>query len=371
MTLEELELRSLNVSLLGADQLNALLTPIKTSVKKRETLVVTRIDVADDEDLVGIDLEAKESIEKLIEEELLPKEETPVVVPEVADVEPPAEKTPEEEPEKTIPIEEEIPEEKEPKVVDEKILEEKVPEEEPVEILKLEKEESEKPPEIVLKEDYQVIEKLEIPKKNDNKEISKENKKKVKSEKKKILNADRQEQAQAKKEIQKQIEQKKRKRVIQKSKLLVKSWNLDLAKQRTKTDQSGKSPAKSWKGLSAVKTIVSANKKIFSKTLLRGKWKNPVMSPVLLRRYLPIVNEAIKPYWNVPVELDPTLQVLIKALVAKDGRILSVEPVETSGSKLFDQAVKKVFVKLVQLPPLPEAFPGEFTEIGLRFKSSQ
>jgi len=84
-----------------------------------------------------------------------------------------------------------------------------------------------------------------------------------------------------------------------------------------------------------------------------------------------LVNETIKPFWHVPLELDPSLQVLMKVKVAKNGLVLTYEPVEISGNWVFDRSVKKIFANLGRLPPLPEEFPGEVTEIGLRFTSSQ
>lgn len=155
---------------------------------------------------------------------------------------------------------------------------------------------------------------------------------------------------------------------------LIKTWGFDLKKQRKKnTKQRKKNRAEiiSSKGYFGVKSIISANKKLFSRTMLGGKWKSPPLSAAMRRKYLPLVDEKIKLHWHIPLELDPSLEVLMMVKIAKSGKILFYEPVETSGSRVFDQSVRNLFTSLVQLPPLPESFPGDFTEIGLRFKSSQ
>jgi len=175
-------------------------------------------------------------------------------------------------------------------------------------------------------------------------------------------------------ESKEEAKQKIRRRIKRTANVLIKAWRFDLEKRHHEAaEKLGETRISddSWKGHTQVRSVITNNKKLFSKTLLKGKWKSYPMSNALLRKYIPLVNESIKPFWHVPLELDPSLQVLMKVKVAKNGSVLSYEPVEISGNWVFDRSVKKIFANLGQLPPLPKEFPGEVTEIGLRFTSSQ
>lgn len=117
----------------------------------------------------------------------------------------------------------------------------------------------------------------------------------------------------------------------------------------------------------AVKGVIKNNANLFSQKQLKLKWKIPALSPVLQRIYFPQVDGAIKKYWRLPPSLDPALENIVKVIIAKDGKVVSTDFLETSGNPIFDQFVKKVFKQLNNLPPLPERFPGKWTEISLRF----
>jgi outer membrane biosynthesis protein TonB len=58
----------------------------------------------------------------------------------------------------------------------------------------------------------------------------------------------------------------------------------------------------------------------------------------------------------------------VKVVVDKEGKVLEYEFEKLSGNALFDKSVKDVFKDLSALLPLPAAFDGPLTEIGLRFK---
>ncbi|MCP4296589.1 MAG: TonB C-terminal domain-containing protein [Proteobacteria bacterium] len=120
-----------------------------------------------------------------------------------------------------------------------------------------------------------------------------------------------------------------------------------------------------------VQNVVARKSKIFSQNRLTAKWKSPAMSDAMLRFYMPQVNKAINPYWKIPLEMDPSLKVLVEIKVTKIGQIQSYEIMQTSGNKLLDQAVRRIFRKLKSLPPLPKGYPGQFFEFGLTFKPLQ
>jgi TonB family protein len=136
------------------------------------------------------------------------------------------------------------------------------------------------------------------------------------------------------------------------------------AKQRDKDRQSVKRVKK-------VKTILTDNQDLFKRRQIVAKWKHFPLSRIMLKEYIPEVNKAIKPYWNLPLEMDPTLEILVKLKISKTGKILDYDFVESSRNRFFNHSVIQVFKNLDQLPPLPEGFMGESTEIGLRFTSKQ
>jgi TonB family protein len=116
-----------------------------------------------------------------------------------------------------------------------------------------------------------------------------------------------------------------------------------------------------------IQGVIAKKADIISRKRLVTKWKNPAMSKAMLRFYLAQVNRVILQFWEIPVELDPTLRVRVKVRVGKKGLIESFEIVQFSGNKLLDQAVQKVFRRVKAFPPLPNWYKGTSLEFGLNF----
>ena len=413
--LAELESKSLNVDLLDSQQIRQLLLPpgelektaklavgtedllvsIQTKEALRRAQEVTaekkptgfepQTQPAETEPEEEIVEEEPEPEEEIVEEEPEPEEETveeePEPEEEIVEEEPePEEEIVEEEPEPEEEIVEEEPEPEEETVEEEPEPEEEIVEEEP-KIEELEeivekkldifKEEQE-----IVKEVPEVLEEAkDIAEEVSEKEVTIDAVAVKVPEKDEVLELEKVEDIiETKPKPTKKEEQRIRQRVKKTAHILVKAWSFNLIKRGSEADKKTEKSTvdtKSWEGYSKIQSVISNNKALLAGTMLRGKWKSSPMSEAMLRKYLPLVNDTIKLHWHIPLELDPSLQVLMKVKIARNGRILFYEPVETSGNFLYDQSIKRVFANLVQLPPLPENFPGEFTEIGLRFKSSQ
>ncbi|MBU3914686.1 TonB C-terminal domain-containing protein [bacterium] len=118
-----------------------------------------------------------------------------------------------------------------------------------------------------------------------------------------------------------------------------------------------------------VKTIVKDNQELFKEKQIEAKWKHFPMSRAMRQEYMPKVDAVIRSRWKLPYEMEPALEARVELVVSKTGKILEYSIVETSEDRFFNHAVIQVLKDLYQLPPLPEGFSGESTEIGLRFTS--
>jgi TonB family protein len=155
---------------------------------------------------------------------------------------------------------------------------------------------------------------------------------------------------------------------------LVKNLRVDLGnrsqsvKARTKVRKEERTSATR---AQKVQTIVASNEGLFEEKKLVAKWKQFPMSRIMLMKYMPQVDQVIQSHWKLPFEMDHSLEAQVRVIVSKSGKILDFEIVETSSNRFFNHTVRQVFKNLDQLPPLPEDFSGESTEIGLRFTSQQ
>ncbi len=120
-----------------------------------------------------------------------------------------------------------------------------------------------------------------------------------------------------------------------------------------------------------VQTIVASNEELIKEKKIAAKWKQFPMSRIMKLEYMPKVDEVIKAHWKLPFEMDHSLEAQVRVIIAKSGNILDFEIVESSSNRFFNHTVLQVFKNLDYLPPLPEDFSGESTEIGLRFTSKQ
>ena len=170
--------------------------------------------------------------------------------------------------------------------------------------------------------------------------------------------------------VRKKEDKKKERRKQFKS--ILKDLKVDLGKRSEKLKkEENKTKEVQVKRVKKAKNIVTDNSELFKQKKLVAKWKHFPMSRAMTRSYIPKVMKTIEPYWKMPLELDPSLEILVKLKISKSGRILDYEIVESSRNRFFNHSVRQVFKDLNQLPPLPEAFTGESTEIGLKFTSKQ
>lgn len=170
------------------------------------------------------------------------------------------------------------------------------------------------------------------------------------------------------------VERISREQVNRQFNSLVKGLKVDLDRRSqsvAKRDQQRRKEQNSATRVRKVKTIVSDNRELFRQKQIAAKWKSFPLSRLMQKEYLPKVNDVVRTYWNLPLEMDSDLEIRVKVVVAKTGEILDYEIVESSSNRFFNHAVVQVFKNLDQLPPLPEGFSGESTEIGLRFTSKQ
>ncbi len=155
---------------------------------------------------------------------------------------------------------------------------------------------------------------------------------------------------------------------------LVSNLKLDLSNrsQSVKTKSQTREKERAAAGRAKkVQTIVSSNEKLFDQKKIAAKWKQFPMSRMMRMEYQPKVDEVIHARWKLPYEMDPSLEARVRVIILKSGKILDYEIVESSSNRFFNHTVLQVFKNLDQLPPLPEDFSGESTEIGLRFTSKQ
>ncbi len=61
-------------------------------------------------------------------------------------------------------------------------------------------------------------------------------------------------------------------------------------------------------------------------------------------------------------------EVLVSVRIARDGVLIDSWIEKGSGNRLFDDSALKAVKKAAPFPPLPEAFDGDYLEIGFRFR---
>jgi hypothetical protein len=83
--------------------------------------------------------------------------------------------------------------------------------------------------------------------------------------------------------------------------------------------------------------------------------------------YAALAIDRIRDQWHQALEVEPDLEVRVRLMIAKSGKILKYDFTELSPNRYFNQVIAQIFKDLVQLPPLPDGFTGESTEIGFRF----
>jgi TonB family protein len=89
-----------------------------------------------------------------------------------------------------------------------------------------------------------------------------------------------------------------------------------------------------------------------------------------LRAYQELVRERIIDAWILPLPREEArnLQAVALLSVNRDGRIVRLELLKTSGNSLFDESLLRAIRQAAPLPALPEDYDGEFLEVEMRFK---
>jgi hypothetical protein len=114
-------------------------------------------------------------------------------------------------------------------------------------------------------------------------------------------------------------------------------------------------------------SIVEGQRELLDQNRLVARWTHFPMSRVMEREYAALAIDRIRDQWHQALEVEPDLEVRVRLMIAKSGKILKYDFTELSPNRYFNQVIAQIFKDLVQLPPLPDGFTGESTEIGFRF----
>lgn len=84
--------------------------------------------------------------------------------------------------------------------------------------------------------------------------------------------------------------------------------------------------------------------------------------------YYRTIHDRVWENWIYPLELGKKdLTIIIAIKIGRGGELLDRRIEVSSGSALFDQSLMNAIAKSAPFPPLPEGFPGDFLDTGLRF----
>ncbi|MEK6531536.1 MAG: cell envelope integrity protein TolA [Deltaproteobacteria bacterium] len=84
--------------------------------------------------------------------------------------------------------------------------------------------------------------------------------------------------------------------------------------------------------------------------------------------YYSAINERVQSNWAFPEGRDArALSVIVSIRIKRDGQLLDAWVEKTSGNTLFDESLLNAVKKTSPFPALPDGFPDNFLETGLRF----
>ena len=82
------------------------------------------------------------------------------------------------------------------------------------------------------------------------------------------------------------------------------------------------------------------------------------------------VEEKVKSYWSYPFEkagVNPSLEALVLVRVNRDGSVLALSLIRSSGDRRFDESVVNAVERAKPLPPLPAGYSKSMEELELNF----
>ncbi len=81
------------------------------------------------------------------------------------------------------------------------------------------------------------------------------------------------------------------------------------------------------------------------------------------------VRRIVEAQWNPPEGIDVRgrVKTVIGFQVSRTGQVSGVEVTEGAGNALLDELAKRTILRVEQLPPIPESFPGEVLRVSYEF----
>lgn len=81
------------------------------------------------------------------------------------------------------------------------------------------------------------------------------------------------------------------------------------------------------------------------------------------------IKRLVERSWNPPqgLEVPGPAKTVITFEVARSGKISAVTIAESSGNNLLDDLARRTILRLEQVPPIPENFPGDLLKVSYEF----
>jgi TonB family protein len=91
------------------------------------------------------------------------------------------------------------------------------------------------------------------------------------------------------------------------------------------------------------------------------------------KEYIAIIGSRVKSNWSIPPSLMPkeNIETIVEIKIMRDGLLASAGFEKRSGNRYFDDAALKAVRKSAPFPPMPEWYPDNSLEIGIRFHSAE
>ena len=101
-----------------------------------------------------------------------------------------------------------------------------------------------------------------------------------------------------------------------------------------------------------------------------GVAANPRAVETRFQSYYNTISKRVREEWVFPPEVDEgeRLEAIVTITIKRDGSLKRVELESTSGNVFFDRSVLRAVRKAAPFPPLPQGYPGDEMEIGIRFR---
>lgn len=95
------------------------------------------------------------------------------------------------------------------------------------------------------------------------------------------------------------------------------------------------------------------------------------LSRIRLQAYQDLVRERVKDAWILPMPREEArkLQATAFLMVSREGQVVRLQLLQTSGNPLFDDSLLRAIRQASPLPPLPEDYQGASLDVEMRFKT--